>query len=152
MLQPATSDIGPSLSMEYTTCSNMVQPWALTWHHPMLSWWCCRGSLLCMLMISGKLIVSRYIAESITTDAGCFGHVGLCQLRTKLFCTQLTKAYVAETSCISCYWFCYVSAHDQFAQYRQRSNEPLRHYWSRGASQSEASLQAEELQGETSQV
>ena len=32
-------------------------------------------------------------------------------------CTQLTKAYVAETSCISCYWFCYVSAHDQFAQY-----------------------------------
>ena len=31
-----------------------------------------------------ELIVSRYIAESITTDAGCFGHVGLCQLRTKL--------------------------------------------------------------------
>ena len=53
--------------------------------------------------MSGKLIVSRYIAESITTDAGRFGHVGLCQLRTKLFCTQLTKAYVAETSCISCY-------------------------------------------------
>ena len=54
----------------------------------------------------------------------------LCQLRTKLkqFCTQLTKAYVAETSCISCYWFCYVSAHDQFARYRQRSNEPLRHH------------------------
>ena len=35
----------------------------------------------------------------------------------KQFCTQLTKAYLAETSCISCYWFCYVSAHDQFAQY-----------------------------------
>ena len=51
----------------------------------------------------GKLIVSRYVAESITTDAGRFGHVGLCQLRTKQFCTQLTKAYVAETSCISCY-------------------------------------------------
>ena len=51
----------------------------------------------------GELIVSRYIAESITTDAGCFGHVGLCQLCAKLFCTQLTKAYVAETSCISCY-------------------------------------------------
>ena len=57
-----------------------------------------------------------------------FDHVGLCQLRTKLFCTQLTKAYVAETSCISCHWFCYVSAHDHFAQYRQRSNEPLRQY------------------------
>ena len=25
----------------------------------------------------------RYVAESITTDAGRFGHVGLCQLRTK---------------------------------------------------------------------
>ena len=34
-----------------------------------------------------------------------------------LFCTQLTKAYAAETSCICCYWFCYVSAHNQFAQY-----------------------------------
>ena len=34
--------------------------------------------------ISGKLIVSRYIAESITTDAGCFGHIDHCQLRTKL--------------------------------------------------------------------
>ena len=31
-------------------------------------------------MISGKLIVSRCIVESITADAGCFGHVGLCQL------------------------------------------------------------------------
>ena len=37
--------------------------------------------------------MSRYVAESITTDAGRFGHVGLCQLRTKQFCTQLTKAY-----------------------------------------------------------
>ena len=72
--------------------------------------------LIATLSISGELIVSRYVAESITTDAGHFGHVGLCQLRTKLFCTQLTKAYVAETSCISCYWFCYVSAHDQFAR------------------------------------
>ena len=45
----------------------------------------------------GELTVSRYVAKSITTDAGRFGHVGLCQLRT---CTQLTKAYMAETSCI----------------------------------------------------
>ena len=28
-----------------------------------------------------------------------FHHVGLCQLHTQLLCTQLTKAYVAETSC-----------------------------------------------------
>ena len=33
-------------------------------------------------IISGKPIVSRYVAESTTTDAGCFGHVGLCQLHT----------------------------------------------------------------------
>ena len=52
-----------------------------------------------MLSILGELIVSRYVAESITTDAGHFSYVGLCQLCTKL----LTKAYVAETSCISCY-------------------------------------------------
>ena len=36
------------------------------------------------MLISSELIVSRCIAESITTDAGRFGHVGLCQLRTKL--------------------------------------------------------------------
>ena len=36
------------------------------------------------MSISGELIVSRYVAESITTDAGCFSHIGLCQLRTKL--------------------------------------------------------------------
>ena len=34
--------------------------------------------------ISGELIVSRYIPEVMTTDAGRFGHIGLCQLRTKL--------------------------------------------------------------------
>ena len=44
------------------------------------------------------------------------------------FCMQLTKAYVAKTSCISCHWFCYVSAHNQFAQYQQCSNDPLRHH------------------------
>ena len=31
--------------------------------------------------------------------AGRFGHVGLRPLHTKLFCMQLTKDYVAETSC-----------------------------------------------------
>ena len=35
--------------------------------------------------MSGELIMSRYVAESITTDAGHLGHVGLSQLRTKLF-------------------------------------------------------------------
>ena len=45
------------------------------------------------------------------------------------FCTQLTKAFVAETSCNHCYWFCYVFAHDQFARYQQSSNEPLRYHY-----------------------
>ena len=40
-----------------------------------------------MLSISGKPIVSRYVVESITTDAGHFGCVGLCQLRTKQWTT-----------------------------------------------------------------
>ena len=42
--------------------------------------------------------MSNDVAESINQQliAGRFGHVGLRQLRTKLFCTQLTKAYVAE--------------------------------------------------------
>ena len=55
------------------------------------------------IYLLGKLIVTRSVAETITADGGCFGHVGLCQLHTKLFCTQLTKAYAAETSYISCY-------------------------------------------------
>ena len=37
-----------------------------------------------MCIVSGEVIMSRYVAEPITTDAGRFGHVGLCQLRTKL--------------------------------------------------------------------
>ena len=34
---------------------------------------------IAMLSITGKMIVSRYIAESKTTDAGRFGHIGHCQ-------------------------------------------------------------------------
>ena len=45
----------------------------------------------------------------------------------KMFCTQLAMAHVAETSCISRYWFCYISAHDQFVRYWERSNECLWH-------------------------
>ena len=33
------------------------------------------------------------------------------------FCTQLAKAFVAETSCNHCYWFCYVFARHQFTWY-----------------------------------
>ena len=57
--------------------------------------WSCGGSSML-----GELIVSGYVAESVTTD------------------------------CFRCYWFCYVSAHNQFTRYRQRSNEPLWHQYS----------------------
>ena len=33
---------------------------------------------LTYIQILGELIVSRYVAESLTTDAGCLGHVGNC--------------------------------------------------------------------------
>ena len=44
----------------------------------------------CYLSISGELIVSRYVA-------GRFGHVGLCQLRTKLKKLQRETSYIAIT-------------------------------------------------------
>ena len=47
------------------------------------------------------LWVVRYAAESITTDAGRFSCVGLYQLRTKQFCMQLTKAYMALLRTVS---------------------------------------------------
>ena len=49
------------------------------------------------ITISGELIVSRYVAESITMIAGRFGHVGLCQLRTKLKKLQRETSYIAIT-------------------------------------------------------
>ena len=54
------------------------------------------------------------------------------------FCTQLTKAYAAKTSCISCYWFCYVPAHDQFT--RLRSVASSRRCRSRAMIQSQLGL------------
>ena len=52
--------------------------------------------------VSGKLIVSRYVAESITTDAGRFGHVGLCQLRTITKNTVLERLMAYHT-CVRTY-------------------------------------------------
>ena len=37
-----------------------------------------------LVTLSGELIVSKYVAESITMIAGRFGHEGLCQLHTEL--------------------------------------------------------------------
>ena len=65
-------------------------------------------------LVLGELIMSRHIAESITIDVR-----RTFRPHRLLPTAQLAKAYVAKTSCISCYWFCYISAHDQFAHYRQ---------------------------------
>ena len=69
-----------------------------------------------MIFMSGELIVSRYVVGSNTNDAGCFGHIGLCQLCTK---HQKCCASVVIDSAT------YVSAHNQFAWYRQCSSDPL---------------------------
>ena len=53
--------------------------------------------LIATLSISGELIVSKYVAESITLIAGCFDHVGLCQLRSKLKKLQCETCYIANT-------------------------------------------------------
>ena len=49
------------------------------------------------VILVGELIVSKYVAESITMIAGCFGHVGLCQLHTKLKKLQCETCYIANT-------------------------------------------------------
>ena len=45
---------------------------------------------------SGELIVSKYVAESITMIAGRFGLEGLCQLRTELKKLQCEIGYIAK--------------------------------------------------------
>ena len=59
--------------------------------------------LIATLSILGKLIVSRYVAELITTGAGRFGHVGLCQLHIKLKILQCETGYIANSD-----QWCYV--------------------------------------------
>ena len=43
-----------------------------------------------------RRIMSRCVAELITTDAGRFGHVRLCQLLTKLKLLQCETGYIAN--------------------------------------------------------
>ena len=53
--------------------------------------------VIAVIHISGELIVSKYVAESITMIAGRFGHEGLCQLRTELKKLQCEIGYIANT-------------------------------------------------------
>ena len=57
----------------------------------------------CYFVNIGLTDREQICSRRIKMITGCFGHVELCQLCTKLFCMQLTKAYVAETSCKHCY-------------------------------------------------
>ena len=56
-----------------------------------------RHTTMNLYEISGELIVSKYVAESITMIAGRFGHEGLCQLRTELKKLQCEIGYIANT-------------------------------------------------------
>ena len=53
--------------------------------------------------------------------AGCFGHKRLRQLRTKHLETWNILQSVVD-------WYCYVTAHNQFAYIEECSNDPLRYY------------------------
>ena len=55
------------------------------------------STTLATALVSGELIVSKYVAESITMIAGRFGHEGLCQLRTELKKLQCEIGYIANT-------------------------------------------------------
>ena len=58
--------------------------------------------------------------------AGRFGHEG--QLCIKWFCVQLTKAFMAETSAISCWLILLRNCSQSTRLYiKERGNEPLRH-------------------------
>ena len=106
-----------------------------TWYMTILNaiWTLC--IVVCALTV--HVLVQHAYVDIIANDvveAHCYvvdiGRTDREQIRSRInnnwcrtfrrgqFCTQLTKAYVAETSHISCYWFCYVSAHDLFTQYR----------------------------------
>ena len=51
-------------------------------------------------VLCSRMIVSNFVAASINNwFQDIFGHVGLHQLHTKVFCTQLTKASMVKTSC-----------------------------------------------------
>ena len=52
------------------------------------------------MSILGKLIMSRYVAESITTDAGHFSHVGLINCvytKLKILLCGTGYIYIANT-------------------------------------------------------
>ena len=74
---------------------------------------------MCLMHMEGfvgeYVVCGQYVADYSTIECRTFRPEGLRQLRTKLFCTQLTKkiiCYVLPTNYI-------------FAYIEQRSNEPL---------------------------
>ena len=67
-----------------------------------------------IILVAGELIVSKYVAESITMIAGHFSHEDLCQLHAKLKKLQCETCYIASTGqwccgmksgCINDQWY-----------------------------------------------
>ena len=74
------------------------------------------------------LILSKFIAESITTDCRMIRLSGLCvNCVQNCFVLSWYRPMWPKRPAIRCYWFCYVLAHNQFAWYWQHRNELLRH-------------------------
>ena len=46
--------------------------------------------------------MNRYVAESITTDAGRFGHIGFCPLCTKVYAVDKSLRELLIDSAHSC--------------------------------------------------
>ena len=106
--------------VDFVTFHNIVIAWDNNWVAVYYTLNCprclktCSRIHLATLAISGELIVSRYIAESITTDCRRFRLHRPLSTAYKTFLFTVTKAYMVKCPAISCYWFCYVSTHNQF--------------------------------------
>ena len=82
--------------------------------HHVVSQYCTCGILHaigCCYTHSYRMNLSRANAkQNQLTDCRIFRPCRLLPTVYKMFCTKLTKAYGADTSCNHCYWFCYAFA------------------------------------------
>ena len=103
------SQLGPNgvCYTERLQCTYMATIFCNSWPGP--SVWNVQHHLMSHLRINDVVEAHCYVVNIGQTDSE--------QIRSRQFCKQLTKVYVAKMSWISCYWFCYVSAHNQFARY-----------------------------------
>ena len=89
---------------------------------------CCCSTWCDLIIRSGELIVSRYVAESITMIAGRFGHVGLCQLRTKPVLYAVDKGLRGRNVLQSLLLILLRICSRSVCPILTSSNEPLQHH------------------------